>query len=279
MLLADEVWLSNPLYMNDWEELRFGMNAGAAEFRSHPALIAACHTAENHAALLASFDELFNAFDSEHAMDTYVLCLAEHHRDDEDGVLSMWRGYGANGGGVAVVFDAAKLSAVQSSPFVVSKVEYASQPARLDWIDKKIVALAELISKHEQTRENLQLVAHAWIERLKLFSLFTKHSGFSEEKEWRIVYFNDRDTQRQLAPMQGYAITSRGVEPKLKLKINDLPGALAGTLSLDMLIERIVLGPSISTVLAANSVRRMLALNGRESLASKVVASSIPYRP
>ena len=39
MLLANELWLSNPLYMNDWEELRFGMNAGADEFRTHNALI------------------------------------------------------------------------------------------------------------------------------------------------------------------------------------------------------------------------------------------------
>lgn len=77
MLLTEEVWFSNPLYMNDWEELRFGMNAGANEFRSHKALIDACETAENYAALIASFDQLFNAFDSDHAMDTYVLCLTE----------------------------------------------------------------------------------------------------------------------------------------------------------------------------------------------------------
>lgn len=173
MLPTEEIWLSNPLHMNDWEELRFGMNAGASEFRSHHALITACETAENHAALIASFDQLFNAFDSEHAMNTYVLCLTEHQPENNDGLLSMWRGYGANGGGVAVVFDTAKLKFVEHSPFIVSKVEYADQSARLKWIED----------------------------------------------------------------------------------------------------------PSISTVLAANSVRRMLELNGQNSLASKVVASSIPFRP
>ena len=279
MLLSEEIWLSNPLYMNDWEELRFGMNAGASEFRSHQALIDACETTENHAALIASFDQLFNAFDSVHAMDTYVLCLTEHPPENNDGLLSMWRGYGANGGGVAVVFDTEKLKFDENSPFIVSKVAYAGQSARLKWIKDKIVSLAQAISKHEKTKENLHVAAHAWIERLKTFSLFTKHSGFSEEGEWRVVYLNDRDKERRFANMLGYAITSRGVEPKMKLKIKELRGGQEDGLSLDVLIERIILGPSISTVLAANSVRRMLELNQRVSLASRVVASSIPFRP
>ena len=35
----NELWMSNPLYMNDWEELQFGINAGANLFRSHASLI------------------------------------------------------------------------------------------------------------------------------------------------------------------------------------------------------------------------------------------------
>jgi hypothetical protein len=180
---------------------------------------------------------------------------------------------------VAVVFDTAKLKFVEHSPFIVSKVEYADQSARLKWIEDKITSLALAISKHEKTKENLYAAAYAWLERLKIFSLFTKHSGFSEEGEWRIAYLSDRDKQQKFTSMLGYAITIRGVEPKLKLRIKELRGGQADSLSLDVLVERIILGPSISTVLAANSVRRMLELNGQNSLASKVVASSIPFRP
>ena len=42
-------------------------------------------------------------------IDTYVFCLSEHAKDDTDGLLSMWRGYGGNGNGAAIVFDAGKL--------------------------------------------------------------------------------------------------------------------------------------------------------------------------
>ncbi|WP_413934245.1 DUF2971 domain-containing protein [Nitrospira sp. BLG_1] len=279
MLRTEEVWFSNPLYMNDWEELRFGMHVGAAKFRSHQALLDACETTENHTALISSFDQLLNEFDSKHAMDTYILCLTEHCFQDTDGLLSMWRGYGANGGGVAVVFDTTKLRSDDKLPFIVSKVTYADQSTRIKWIEDKITSLALAISKHEKTQENLHAASYGWLERLKLFSLFTKHSGFSEEGEWRVVYLSDRDKEQRFAKMLGYTISNRGVEPKLKLKIKELRADQDNALSLDTLIERIILGPSISTILATNSVRRMLELNQRASLAGKVVASSIPFRP
>lgn len=43
-------------------------------------------------------------------------------------------------------------------------------------------------------------------ERLKLFALFTKHDGFKEEKEWRVVYLSERDTGKKLRSMLGYPL-------------------------------------------------------------------------
>src|SRR5687768_9747708 len=42
IMANDEVWFSNPLYMNDMEELRFGMQEGLAAFRSHSGIKEAC---------------------------------------------------------------------------------------------------------------------------------------------------------------------------------------------------------------------------------------------
>jgi hypothetical protein len=101
----NEVWLSNPLHMNDLNELRFGMREGALAFRTHHGLMTACGNDEKHRALLKHFDERFQRYDFEHAFDTYVFCVSEHKPDNDDGILSMWRGYGASGAGVAIVFD------------------------------------------------------------------------------------------------------------------------------------------------------------------------------
>jgi hypothetical protein len=48
--------------------------------------------------------------------------------------------------------------------------------------------------------------------------------GFKEEKEWRVVYLKDRDTGKVFDRTFSYWVGPRGVEQKLKLKIEPLPG-------------------------------------------------------
>lgn len=274
-----EIWLSNPLYMNDLEELMFGMNTGAAEFRSNEGLIAACRSTSTHSKLVQEFNRMFHDFDVNHAFDTYLACFSEHHPEDEDGKLSMWRGYGSSGSGVAIVFDTAKIEAMQNSPLIIGKVRYRTSLQRVEIIDQKLGSLSSVLACYDLTDEVLKATAQCWIEWLKEFALFTKHSGFQEEEEWRIVYFSDRDRRRALAPMFGYSITARGVEPKLKLKIDEISNIMGTQTSLENLVDRIILGPTISTIFAANSVRRMLELSSSPSLGERVRASSIPFRP
>lgn len=275
----EEIWFSHPMYMNDQEELIFGMNTGAEYFRADVVLAQACGSSEAHAKLIKEFNRLFHEFGANHAFDTYVACFSEHDKNDDDGRLSMWRGYGSGGGGVAIVFDTAKIQALEQSPLIVGKVAYHTQLEREAQIDKKLSALAAAMQKHQITDEVLNEAARQWIEWLKQFAIFTKHSGFKEEQEWRIVYSSERDSNAAFSPMFGYAITARGVEPKLKLKIGRLPHVIGPQISLENLVDRIILGPTISTILAAKSVRRMLEKSRTPSLAKKVRESSIPFRP
>ncbi len=275
---GEEIWFSNPLNMNDLDELVFGMNQGATEFRGNEALIEACGSKKIFGKLLHYFNRYFNHFDENHAFDTYISCFSRHDIEDFDGDLSMWRGYGANGNGVAFVIDTEKIAPDEASPLILSSVKYVTKEARLEWIKDKIHSLAELLKEHKKSDEALDAIAWYWIERLKVFSLFTKHIGFKEEKEWRFVYLNDRDSEGQFTPMFGYNITDKGVEPKLKLKLKQIPGTNA-SLTLDELTDRIILGPTASSELSMRSVRRMLEIKGKSGLSNKVYASTIPYRP
>lgn len=279
ILVHNEMWFSNPLYMNDWEELEYGMNIGAAEFRASAQILDACDSPETHQKLVGEFDRLFRDFDTKHAMDTYVLCFSEHSDDNEDGMLSMWRGYGAGGAGVALIIDTSKMRPIEQSPLILDRVRYMSHVERESWVDEKLFVLAGILRAHPQTDETLSRVAHSWIERLKLFSLFTKHNGFAEEREWRVVYMSERDKQQNLTGMLGYLITARGVEPKLKLRLSEIPGIVDSSIAIEALTYRIILGPSISTVMARTAICRMLELNGKASLIKYLVESSIPYRP
>jgi hypothetical protein len=278
IVTKEQLWFSNPLFMNDLEELRFGMNEGASELRQSEAIRSACGTPENHKKLLQSFDYLFNDFYSKHVLNTYILCFSAHDPEDNDGLLSMWRGYGNSGSGAALVIDTAKINVNPGSPLIVGKVHYASKADRKKWISEKLISLAHVISVHANVEDDYFDAALAWMHRLKSFALFTKHHGFHEEQEWRVVYMSDRDGAQSFKKYFGHLATNRGIEPKLKLPIKPIPELKTENISLGTLVNRIILGPSVSSALAANSIRQMLRNIGQLDLAERVVASEIPFR-
>jgi len=280
ILRTDEVWFSNPLYMNDLDEVKFGVIEGVNAFRKSIEIKQACPSAAHYEALAGSFEACFSLFDQEHVFDTYVFCLAEHRPERRDGLLSMWRGYGGNGQGAALVVDSSKFEYLQGVvPLVISKVTYASTNDRLKWIDDKMKHLAQLIQKNNLPPEKLGIPAYQLFERIKLFALFTKHDGFSDEQEWRIAFLKERDINKKFDGMFHYAVGKNGIEPKLKFKVAPVEGYTSNDLSLEKIVDSIILGPMLSSPMAINSVKRMLETIGKKSLADRVIASSTPFRP
>ena len=275
---SDEVWFSNPLFMNDLEELRFGVLEGSQQFLANDVIKRACGSAERTLILSNAFQRHFDQFANEHALDVYVFCLSEHSAGDSDGLLSMWRGYGGNGKGVAIVFDTNKLDSLPRSALILSRVVYASAEERRQWLDEKLKEFAALLEKLNLPDEKLPLAAWVMFDRIRLFALFTKHRGFSEEKEWRVVYAKERDLEKKLDAMMGYVVGNRGVEPRLKFKIAPIEGYTAGDLSLNKIIHQIILGPSTSSPLARMAFLRMLDSIGKSDLKARVRASGIPFR-
>jgi hypothetical protein len=244
ILATNEIWFSNPLFMTDIEEVRFGvLQANEVVLTSHR-LVDACKTQERALRFKNEFTHHFNRFANEHILDTYVFCPSNHSREDDDGRLSMWRGYGANGNGAAIVFDAGQINVSDKTPLIIAQVSYATTQARLDWLRNTLSRFEGLLARANIPDEKLHLAAYALFERIKIFALFTKHRGFIEEDEWRIVYLPDRDQEKRIQSMFHYWIGSRGVEPKLKFKVQPIAGLTADDLSLEKITDRIILGPS-----------------------------------
>ena len=275
---SNELWFSNPLLMNDFEEVRFGINTSVNMFYNDERIPAACGNAERHQLLAKAFGLCHTQFDQEHAFDTYVMCFSEHDDGDTDGRLSMWRGYGANGAGAALIFDTSQINYNEESPFLITPVSYGSTKERQAWIGRKLGQFCELIAAIQPTQDKLEMLAYILFERFKLMSLCTKHCGFKEEREWRAIYRPERDIEKRLVSMLHYGFGRTGIEPKLKFRVEPLANLFAADLSLEKVISQILLGPSVSSAMSANTIRRMLHLRGRGSLASKVIASTIPYR-
>jgi hypothetical protein len=258
IMATDELWLSNPLYMSDFEELRFGINEGTSAFHDSEAVKGACGSDVRHQRLLRDFDRYFQDFERDHALDTYVLCFSEHDPSNTDGMLSMWRGYGGNGSGAALVLGTGELEDLADSPLILAPVFYASVEQRLEWVDSKLLQLAQLMKQAELPDDQLYV---------------------SEEREWRVVYLSQRDGGKKLHHMRHYSVGPRGVEPKLKLKVQPIAGVTGPNLSLSKVVKQIILGPTLSSPLAERSVHRMLESIGKGALISKVIASTTPFRP
>jgi hypothetical protein len=226
-----------------------------------------------------AFEFYFNKFEQEHALDVYVFCLSERNHHNIDGLLSMWRAYGGHGTGAALVFNTDFITMKADSPLAITKVRYASQADRCLWLRQKIQEWCNSLASVFIPDDKLYIVAYEILNLIKLFALRYKHDGFLEEREWRIIYFPDHDPQNLLRDRFGYAIGTRGVEPKLKFKIQPLPNEPHETWTFSTILERIILGPSVSSPLARSSVMRMLETMGKHEFREKVVSSTIPLRP
>ena len=119
-----------------------------------------------------------------------------------------------------------------------------------------ILNFSDCLEKENVPKELLYIPANFLFQKIKLFSLGTKHHGFSEEQEWRVIYMKDRDHTQAFENMYDYTISSRGIEPKLKFKVSYIEGATSKDLSFSQIIHKIILGPNTSLPLSRQLVSR-----------------------
>ena len=275
----EEIWLSNPLYMNDLEEVRFGLIEGQNLFLTSQLVSLAAGTAQRTERLRDAFTHYYQMFDSEGALDIYVFCLCEHARENNDGMLSMWRGYGGHGNGAALIFETAALPDPPAAPLYISRVRYGSRDDRLTFLNQLLTEWSAIVRGLALADDALYLAAYAFFIILKIFALTTKHDGFLEEMEWRVIYVPENDPNNLLQDRLSYSIGAQGVEPKLKFKIEAVKGFSETELQLTDLLVRIILGPTVSSHPSVLATRRMLRSIGKSQYSDRVVASCIPLRP
>lgn len=276
ILQSGEIWFSNPLYMNDYEELRYGIQLAATYFPLADSIQAAL-SPEHYKLLEEQLRIMFTQFNNIDAFDVYVFCASEHVASNDDGLLSMWRGYGAGGNGAAVVFDTSKLRFRPGSPITLGPVSYLSRGQREAWLRDFCDRFAAALKNLPLDATDFPYVARVFFERVRQFALYTKHVGFSEEKEWRAVYIADRDTQGWFRQFIEVRHDDRGgLAPKFKFRFltegpDDPPVYIT-----DM-IHKIILGPGMSSDLNSTAAKRLL-LATAPRLTAPIVASTTPYR-
>jgi len=279
ILKHHEFWFSNPLFMNDWEEMRFGINQGISLLQRGSYVRDALKTTPRVEAFFNSFGSLYQQLDQKTALDIYVFCLSEHQPTNDDGLLSMWRSYGGHGRGAALIFDTSKLTFVDGAPMYLCKVEYGTVDQRTATLDSLLRAWVKVAQAAEIPDDMIFVAAHNALSIFQFYALTSKHIGFKEENEWRVIHVGEHDPQKRLENRFLYTLGPQGVEPRLKFIFERNSVGNYPEQGLADLLHKIILGPSVSSPLAKMAFIRMLKSIGRDDYADRVVASTIPLRP
>jgi len=274
---SNQFHFSNLLYMNDTEELVSGLARGRDLVRASEKLRESLGDAGAKSCYEA-FDDFLDEYSPQHVINTYAACFSIHDATDQDGSLAMWRGYGANGNGVAIVLRAAALESTDAtSPFWMSRIGY--------WSAKEWAERAErFLDRFSVWLQEAQLLdpraaAQTLFEWVRCIALFTKHSGFREEREGRIVYLSQRDADGAFASDFSYRLSGDVVKPVLKYGFGVSRKGERAPVTLETALDRIILGPGLNTPHSLAAIREMLRRLNRPELVSRVLRSEIPYRP
>ena len=275
LLRGRQVWMRSTTAMNDYMEVDHGFECLRAAYNNEPgkAFNSALDTC--FPGLPDEVRELFNGWLPQIRYDTYITCVSEHlPAEDRHGRLSMWRAYGGQTG-VAIVlnggvmFGASDALGAYSSPVAYKTPgEFASDFAAI--ADRIGAAAGYVRTVDRNTVKNFAF------SMLRFAVLCTKHPGFHEEREWRVVA---TPAMHPSPLVKSEVEVVRGI-PQVVLKIdlqNHPDQGLVG-LALPELLERIIIGPCEFPLVILRAFHQLLREAGIQDAEQKVIVSDIPLR-
>jgi DUF2971 family protein len=269
-----EVWMRKSSLMNDYREIEHGFDClNAAYKKSHARMQAILDGM--FPGLCARLEEKFNGWLPHFRSDTYIACASEHDdSEDKFGRLSMWRAYGGTTG-VAIVLN--------GGPFFrpSDALKAYSSPIAYEDANGFEREFAAMIGSVEENADFLKSVGEEIIIS-NLFMAFrysilsTKHSGFHEEREWRVIYSPSFQKSERLST----TIVSIDGTPQsiCKIPLRDVPEEGLFGLELPELIDRVIIGPTKFPVGIYDALVTVLTDAGVKNAARKVIVSDIPLR-
>ncbi len=271
-----QIWMRKSMCMNDFSEVQHGLDCLYATYRGEVGNRFRSVLDRLFDGLRSEIEQLFDGWTGHLRWDSYLTCVSEHKvEEDMLGRLSMWRAYGGTNG-VALVMNNAAFQATEPSD--VLKI-YASPVAYFDKkkFEEKFAEVVNNLEKEvdflkEQGREEIK----GRLFRMLAFAvLCTKHPGFKEEAEWRVIHCpwweNSPHLLKETELIQGVP------QPVYKIALEDIPEKGLFGITISALIDRIIIGPTRDPLAMAEGFRDLLAHAGVEQ-PNKIHISYIPLR-
>lgn len=283
ILESRQLWMSTAHKLNDQQEIKFLIRKAGHVFNEFFKQRSDTYPDDEFGDLFEKRIKKNKDFYEAEAIGTFFASFSlvdESMGEAEDGRLSMWRAYGDDGRGAALQFDAQKIMAPKcGGPFLFGPVKYLTHEeahARAE----EIVRLASdffALKGHSITRESAiefadNLMLWFWNE-----ALFTKHCGFREETEWRLVYLPLLDSNGEVRLLM-VDETARPEDRKLKLDLSGT-GPDEGWNLRDLLVS-IGFGPQIElSSVDEPTLLKISELFGKGDMSGKLQFSEISYAP
>ncbi len=275
ILRRKQIWMRNAQTMNDYSEIQYGfqMLQGALESEDGKSLQIALDNCG--AKIFEEVDRKFQEWKRALQFDTYMICLSEHTRvDDAHGRLSMWRAYGGRNG-VALVLKSDALFNPDAGPAAhASPVLYANEQV----FGQRFAQFVEGISAERNYLRELDrshLVGRI-VWALRWMVLATKHPGFAEEREWRVV--SSPTAYPTNSPVGEIEAVQGTPQVVLKLSLQGNPSSVLDKLDISKLLDRIIVGPCAFPGVTASALRTVLANAIGHFADQKIHLSGIPLR-
>ena len=213
---------------------------------------------------------------------SFVFCLSEANNPKQVDNLSMWRAYASDGEGCALIFDKAKLMQENGTgqfPISAWKVRYwDSNTAELEAnkIAKSIIRTLSNID-HDIFYNNIEGIKSYLTARITDLCFISKHDGFEEEKEVRLIYRYEYDlepkTFRACAKIIGGQVNARLQVNLKKYDEYNIDIGLSG------ILHSVMAGPSPNQLQIRKSLILALQDIGLNVDSEMLLSSRTPYRP
>lgn len=266
-----ELWLRNATVMNDFSEVRYGIELIERIFQGDLGDQFTQAVDEIHAGTREKVVGLLDGWQLDWELETYIACVSLHAtEEDSRGRLSMWRAYGDT---ALVVRNTPMLAVTDDLGVYSTPVSYLSASE----FEERVRKLTESILINRSYLRDLgqdKLVGYLH-NFFFLTAIATKHPGFAEEMEWRLFYrpserVSNALVERQVVlagvPQTIFALPLRH-DPKNGLHSADIPS----------LLDRIIIGPTDHPYVSKRAFRRVLGeAHGVHD--DRIFISDIPLR-
>lgn len=274
ILKYKQLWLRSTMCMNDFQEIRYayeGLNEflqenNAVMFNRFVITLAEMMSLSEQEARRMFKALLQNVYGGLYLY-TYIICFSEHNEVKfPDGNLQMFNSYG-RGNGACIIFDKENIMQLY---LPIYKVRYLKKEKIKDIIE-------DLLARLEENSKTLCSVEHNdLLNYLKLFFIHlivtTKHPGFSQEQEWRLVV-NTKLLNYNVA-------FKNSLDEKVEC-INGVPQIIKklSITGYESVLHKIILEPRYELAAEVLAINKLLGENWHfDKLQSIVWSSDIPIR-